>query len=378
MGVELKLREKIKVLQFPIANSKGGITQYVLQNWQFIDKTKIQFDFATMSKSLSFASDLEKDGCNIFYISCYAEDDENQFVKEFREILKNGKYDVIHLHTKQWKSFLVEKLAREAGIKRIIVHAHSTGIDTSDPEKRKKEEALHQRRRNELTEDIATDYWACSRLTAEFLYDGKISADKIKIMPNAIDVKRFNFNRLTRMEVRKELKVDGEILIGHVGRFEYPKNHEFLVSVFSKVCQKNKNVKLLLVGTGKKKNVIMEMIRELGIENRTIVTGYRDDVNRLMQAMDIFCFPSQFEGLGISLIEAQAADLEILCSDKIPEEVQILERVHRIPLDENIWVEAIENLCVSYERVSRKNEMRTSGYDIYTQIQYIEREYGGI
>ena len=120
---------KIKILQFPIANSKGGITNYILQNWKYIDKTKFRFDFATMSHSLDFAEELEEQGCKIYHISCYAEDNIEKFVHEFRNILNNEDYDVVHLHTKQWKSFLVERIAKEMGIKKIIIHAHSTGID---------------------------------------------------------------------------------------------------------------------------------------------------------------------------------------------------------------------------------------------------------
>lgn len=111
---------KIKILQFPIANSKGGITQYILQNWKFIDKAKFEFDFATMSKSLDFENELKKTGSKIYYISCYAEDNKEKFVREFTEILSNGNYDIVHLHTKQWKSFLVERIAKEAGIKKLL------------------------------------------------------------------------------------------------------------------------------------------------------------------------------------------------------------------------------------------------------------------
>lgn len=128
--------KKTRVLQFPVSNNKGGMAQYVWQNWKFIDKTKFQFDFATMSKSLDCADELEAEGCKVHYISCYAEDDRETFVSEFEKILRDGNYDIVHLHTKQWKSFLVEQFAKEAGVKKIIVHAHNTGIGTLDEKKR--------------------------------------------------------------------------------------------------------------------------------------------------------------------------------------------------------------------------------------------------
>lgn len=164
------MQKKIKILQFPVANSQGGITQYILQNWKYIDKKRFQFDFATMSKHLSFADALLKQGCKMHYISCYAEENEQQFNEEFEAILRNENYDIVHLHTKQWKSYNIEKIAKKVGVPKIIVHSHNTGIDTLDDERRGEEIETHYRVRKALREDIATDFWACSNLAADFLY----------------------------------------------------------------------------------------------------------------------------------------------------------------------------------------------------------------
>ena len=114
--------KKIKILQFPIANSYGGITHYALENWKWMNKEQFQVDFATVT------------GSKIHYISCYAEENREQFIKEVNQILDQG-YDVVHLHTKQWKSFLVEQICEERGVPRIIVHSHSTRCDANDEEK---------------------------------------------------------------------------------------------------------------------------------------------------------------------------------------------------------------------------------------------------
>ena len=240
--------KKIKVLQFPIAASKGGITRYVLKNWKYIDKARFQFDFATMSKELDFADELEKEGCKVYYISCYAEENEQRFINEFREILRKGEYDIVHLHTKQWKSFHVEKLAKEAGVKKVIVHSHSSGIDTIDEHKRQTEILLHNRMKNELTEDMATDFWACSQKAAEFLFGEKIPQKRIKIMHNAIELERFRYNKTVREAVRKEFGIEDKFVVGHIGRFAYQKNHEFLIEMFAQLCEKEENAVLFLVG----------------------------------------------------------------------------------------------------------------------------------
>ena len=373
----IKLDKKIKVLQFPVANSKGGITQYALQNWKFIDKSKFQFDFATMSKSLSFAEDLEREGCKIFYISCYAEENKEQFIKEFKKILLEGNYDVVHLHTKQWKSFCVEELAKEVNIKRIIVHAHNTGIDAIDVALREKEIGLHNRMLNLLTEDIATDFWACSKRAADFVFADKIDQKKIKIMCNAIDLERFKYKESVRMKLRDELNINNKFVIGHVGRFVYQKNHDFIIDVFSHVCKQNENAVLLLVGEGELEENIRQKVNKLQLSDKVIFMGWRKDVQDILQAMDVFVLPSKFEGLPIVAVEAQAVGLKCLCSDTITDEVKITKRLELLPLNSEQWVKRILQCDREDEYFDRRESLNLKQYDILNQIKLVEFEYSG-
>lgn len=367
--------KKIKVLQFPISNSKGGITQYVLQNWKYIDKSKFQFDFATMSKSLDFADELLSTGSKIFYISCYAEDNENKFIEEFRRILVEGKYDIVHLHTKQWKSFNVEKIAKEVGVNKIIVHAHSTGIDTLDDSKREKEIDLHNRILRTLTDDIATDYWACSMLAADFLFGNRIPKRQIKIMNNAIELSMFRFNNQVREAYRRKLGMSKKFVIGNVGRLAYPKNQEFLLQVIKRICRIEKDCLLLLVGTGEKENYYRQFVKDNGLENNVMFLGYRNDVNCLLQAMDIFALPSKFEGMPIVAVEAQMSGLKCICSDAITTEIAITDNVEMIPLEVDLWKDGILKFREGYRRKDEFDRMKLAGYDICLQIKKIEEEY---
>lgn len=369
---------KIKVLQFPIANSKGGITQYVLQNWRFIDKEKFQFDFATMSKSLDFADELETEGCKIHYISCYAEEGRDKFVYEFKKILTNENYDIVHLHTKQWKSFLVEQIAKQVGVKKIIIHAHSTGIDTLDEKKRIQEIQLHNHIIESLVEDIATDFWACSQKAADFLYEDKISQSKVIIMHNAIDLLKYAYNCEIREVYRKKLGIESsECIIGNVGRFVYPKNQEFLIKVFVTLCKLGqKKYKLLLVGSGEREEQCKEMVREYEISHQVIFTGFRTDIPELLQAMDIFCLPSLFEGLPISMVEAQASGLPCLVNDAITKETNLTKNVHYCRLEVNEWAETIVRMS---EMLPHRTDIpwlvRNEDFDIRKQIKLIEDGY---
>lgn len=365
---------KIKILQFPIANSYGGITHYALNNWEWMDKTRFQCDFATMSPRLDFAEQILATGSKIHYISCYAEENERTFVKEFQEVLDQG-YDVVHLHTKQWKSFLIEELCREKKIAKVIVHAHSVGCDAIDEQKRKEEEALHERIKKQFTVDLATDFWACSKAAAGFLFGNQIPRDRIKIMPNAIELDKFTYDEEIRRIYRKRYRLDDCMVIGCVGRFAYEKNHKFLVEVFYSLLQKKQNVKLLLLGDGKLLGEVRNQVKKLGIQNKVLFLGKREDVNCWYQAMDVFCLPSMFEGLGIVMIEAQSAGLPCIGSLNMPPDVELTQRVKRLPFIVDMWVEQILGFQEEAERKSDLGKIAQAGYDLKDQIKIIEKNY---
>ncbi len=369
--------KKIKVLQFPIANHTNGISHYILENWKWIDKEKFQCDFVTMSKTLDYAEDILRKGSKIFYISCYAEDNRLQFIKEFENVLKQG-YDIVHLHTKQWKSFLVEELCVKYRVPCIIVHSHSTGIETIDPVKREEEKLLHEKVKSKFNDTLATDFWACSHLAAEFLFGNQISSEKIKILPNAIELKRFYFNEDARKKYRSEYGLDDCFVIGHVGRFAYSKNHKFLVNVFHKITKSISNARLVLIGDGQLVEEVKEQVYTLNLQEQVSFLGIRDDVNSWYQAMDLFCLPSRFEGLPLSIIEAQAAGLPCIGSNLITDEVKIGQRVSLLPLDEEVWKKQIIRLSASVlvrdDSVNRK-KLIDAGFDICNQIKYIESYY---
>lgn len=368
--------DKIKILQFPIANSNGGITHYALNNWKWMDKNIFQCDFATMSKKLDFADEIVATGSEIYYISCYAEENTEQFKKDVRKILEN-RYDIVHLHTKQWKSFIMEELCIECGVPKIIVHSHSTGIDTLDPEKRRFETKLHEEIKKKFNVSLATDFWACSQLAADFLFGEQIPKDRIKIMNNAIDVARFSYNREIRKRYREQYHLEDSFVIGNVARFDYQKNHEFLIDVFAEVAKKVPESKLALIGDGELRKDIENKVKETGMDKKVLFLGKRDDVNNWYQAMDMFCLPSRFEGLPISVIEAQAAGLPCVVSDTVTEEVKVEQNVSMVSNnDKSGWIKTI--IIQAAEGAKRYTADHIKNlYSISENIARIEREYKG-
>lgn len=367
---------KKRIIHFSLANTKSGVTQYVLNNWKHIDKEKFQFDVVTFGGKLDFQEELEKEGCKVFYVKSRAEDNLEQFRDEISQIFLNG-YDAVHLHTSYWKSFELEKLARNAGIPRIIVHAHNTAV--FDDNGREEKEEQHFLLRGQLTSDIATDYWACSQMAAEWLYADKIPQEKIHIMHNAIDVPKFTFDSSRRQEIRKRLGWENNLVIGHVGRFSYQKNHTFLIEIFKEIAKKNEEARLVLIGKGPLENDIRMLVENYNLTDKVHFAGACDDVNCWLAAMDIFVLPSRFEGLPIVAIEAQASGAKCLVSDAITRETAVTDNISFLPLDMSAWVQAILS-----EKKNEKNRKQyaaqviQAGYDINGYIKTLESMYDGV
>jgi Glycosyltransferase len=366
--------KKVKVLQFPLMNNKGGVTQYILNNWKKINKELFQFDFITFSKVLDCRNELEKQGCKVYYLSCYPEENLTQFIMEMDSILLQG-YDVLHLHTSYWKSFIMEELAIKHNIPKIIVHAHSTMVLENKKEKREEAINLHILKRNQFTSDLATDFWTCSRLAADWLFGKQISQNKIVVMKNAINVDKFVFNCEIRARIRLKLEIEGNFVLGNVGRFAYEKNHKFLINIFKKIKEKVINTKLMLIGVGHLEDSIHKQVRELGLQDDVLFLKKREDVNDLMQGMDVFCLPSIFEGLPITLVEAQCSGLKCFASKNITAEVLLTDNIKAIPLEEDIWVSEILQYISGYRREAMDIQITNAGYNINYQIRELERLY---
>lgn len=368
----------IKVLQFPIGNRKGGRTQYVLSNWKFIDHSKFHFDFAVMDAYVSFEKEILQQGSKLYHIPHYAEDDDENFYNYFYNIIKKEQYDIIHLHTSFWKSWTAERSAKDAGIKRIIVHAHSTGIGTGAIARKEEDLKHHREMVSELRPDLATDYWACSWPAAKFLFGDRIPQKRVCIMPNAIEIERFSFDDGKRRRIRAELGVENRFVIGHVGRLAYPKNQGFLLRVMKNVSMENPSACLLLVGDGEERSSLETYVEHNNLKGNIIFTGFRIDIDSILQAFDVFVLPSFFEGFPLALLEAQASGLLCFASDSITQEANVTKNVTFLPLVEEHWAEKL--LKVSRQPYARENMydiMTKAGFNIRYQIKEVEKGYRG-
>lgn len=358
----------------PIINN--GVYRYIFTLLKYIDKTKFQFDFLMQNPAeLMQTEEYKQYHFGIRTFSTTQRENPEKFRQEIYDILSDG-YDILELHTSYWRGFMIEEIAMEIGISRVIVHSHSSGLDNNNPEERIKQLAIHEQFKRSFNCNYATDFWACSKEAGDWLFGEQIPEEKIKIVHNAIEVKNYLYCDDVRNQKRQALGLENSFVIGNIARFEYQKNHEFLIEVFSQVCRRIDNAILLLVGEGELKQDIMKRCNLLGISDKVIFAGWREDINDLLQAMDLFAFPSIFEGLGIALVEAQTSGLFCLASDTIPAEVVMTDNCRLLPLNPNEWKNIIADYYEgSYVRTSKEYEVTEAGYNIETEIHYIEKLY---
>ena len=366
--------EKVKVLQMPLRNNRGGIAKYILENWRFINRDKFVFDFITFEKQIDFKGELLAEGCKIHYVSCLPSQDKERFYTEIHAILDEG-YDAIHLHTSRWTGTQLEEIAMEHGVSNVIVHSHSTDISVS-PQQTERFNFFSERHENIKREfssnwkSYATNLCACSDMAARWLFGDKLADSEVIVLKNAIDVTRFVYNEAVRERYRRELDLDDCFVIGHVGRFNPIKNHKFIIRIFSETAKIIPSARLLLVGGGRSFDEINTLAQEYGIGNKTRFLGLRRDVTEIMQAMDAFVLPSLFEGLGIVAVEAQTSGLPVFLSDRVPREVDITGECSFSPLNSGIWVKDLKKTYFDDKnnRVELGMKVKGSRFDIDTQV----------
>lgn len=344
----------MRVLQVVTHMNRGGLETMLMNYYRHIDREKIQFDFLVhRQESAAYDHEIEALGGKIYRLPVL-NPFSNTYKKSLRQFLENHpEYQVIHVH-QDCMSSVILKEAKECGIPVRIAHSHSSGQD-------KNIKYLIKLWYKRQISKYATHLLACGEDAGKWMFCG---AD-FQILNNAINAQNYSFNKSTRNKVRTEFGIaDNEIVVGHVGRFCYPKNHTFLIDIFSEIS-KRVSAKLLLVGDGELRKRIEEKVQKMQLQDKVIFTGVRGDVADLMQAMDVFVFPSNYEGVPVTMIEAQASGLPCIISDKVPIECKKTELVQQIELESpiNVWAE----VAIETTKLLRRNtyeEIKKASFDI--------------
>lgn len=367
--------EKIRILHMTPMDINNGVYRYIFNHMCYMDRQKYQFAFLTRgADKLKRTQEYQEYRFPIHMLHYTQRDGEEGLRKEIVNILEEG-YDAIHLHTSSWRGFLIEQIAMKAGTGQVIVHSHSTGIDVVDDAERDKQIEEHRRYRSQFSMEYATDLCACSGLAADWLFGSGIPKNQIRILPNAIDVKKYHFQPSKRQMFRASLNLENRIVVGNMGRYSYQKNQMFLLRAFAKAHVRNKFLFLLCLGEGILLNDMKKLIQELNIEDSVLCMKWQEHAEDYLQAMDMFCLPSRFEGLPISVIEAQAAGVKCLVSDRVTEEVKITDLVTFLPLEEEYWVEEMTKCQIDVYRDRRDEEIAIAGYDIRIAAERLGKLY---
>lgn len=296
-------------------------------------------------------------------------------LRRLHAMLKERKYDVIHIHAFISVSFIYALQTKRDGVRKIILHSHNNHLRKSAY--RLFKVAAHTICKHSLTY-LGTDFWACSREAAEFMFPGKLWRQRqVEIVPDGIDTQKFSFDAEMRMKIRKELDISDKFVLGNVGRIGYQKNQEFQIDILHEVRNQQVDAVLLLVGDGDLSTLKANAANQ-GMLEYVIFYGSSRDVGSLLCAMDVFLFPSRFEGFGIAAVEAQCSGLNTFCSDEVPANVNVTSKYHSIPLEYSAaqWADTIlEVMSDSPERSDHTTEICACGYDITTTAEWIYRKY---
>ena len=327
-----------------IDGKHSGIDKYLLNFLKVTSGKNVQIDFLTNEIDKDLEKQLQLLGAKLYEIPTLKH--PLQQIKKIKQLTNNNSYDIAYFNISECINITGIIGAYLSGIKNIIIHSHNAGIggqSVENPIKRNIRYCLHQIGKCVLYR-FGTSYVACSKKAGEWLFPKKIvESNNFQVINNAIQVDKFEYCQETRTYMREELQIENKFVIGHVGNFCYQKNQHFLIDIFADVIKKEKNAHLLLVGIGPDEQEIKEKVNELGLDVNVSFLGLRNDVNKIMQAMDIFVLPSRFEGLPIVGIEATISGLPCIFSDTISEEVKISDNSHFCSLNDapSVWADKI-------------------------------------
>ena len=364
-----KREQPVRVAQIIGKLSAGGVEAVLYNYYRFIDKSKFQFDFFYDADSaVAPPPDLTGMGARFYRIPPYQQ--LPAYIKALEGYFRANQYAIVHSNMNTLAVFSLFAAWR-AGVPVRIVHNHSTA-GKGETKKNVLKYILRP-----FAGVFATERCACSRYAGAWMFGKKaVESGKVTIFNNAIDCAKYRYNERLRQDVRHELGVEGHFVVGHVGRFCYQKNHEFLIDLFAEVHRQEPGAVLLLVGGGELEQAVRAKVNAKGLESAVLFLGVRQDVWRLYQAMDCFVLPSRYEGLGMVGIEAQAAGLPCVFSREVPDEAAITENVRYLALDApvSVWAKAVL-ASRDFVRKDTLEAIRKAGFDIEKEAGRLEGYY---
>lgn len=333
---------KRKILIGFIENGKaGGVDRYLLNFFKAVQGDNVQIDFLTNKVDEELQKMLSQKGSRLFQIASLKHPIRQYH--QVRQLIQKYKYDTVYLNISTAIDCAAAWAAWQEKVPNRILHSHAAGNDCASAPKRFVFNVLHYMCRSVL-HCTGTKFCACSRNAGNWMFPRKIvESERFQVVFNAVDTEKFQFDEKERKIVRDELELQDAFVVGHAGNFCDVKNYPFLLEVFAVIARKIPKAKLILVGTGALLEDTRKQVEKMGIGEKVYFLGWRSDVERIFQAMDVFIFPSKFEGLGFVGIEAQLSGLPVVASDKVPDEIKITEDCFFLSLQDSpeIWADKV-------------------------------------
>ncbi|KRE97086.1 glycosyl transferase family 1 [Paenibacillus sp. Soil766] len=365
--------DPIRILHVVVNMNRGGAETLLMNLYRNIDRSKVQFDFLTCKAGV-FDAEIMEMGGKIHRIPYVTDIGHTRYIQALDQFfMTHPQYTIVHAHMDKMSGFVLRS-AKKTGASIRIAHSHGTRSEGGIVSKMYKWVAGNYIATN------ATHFLACTNKAAKWLFTGNES--KAIILKNGIETEKFLFSPEVREEVRQELNIPpNSIAVGHVGRFNSPKNHSFLIEIFGELNKYQSNTVLVLVGDGVLRSEIEKKVNALHLQDKVMFLGVRSDITRLLQAFDMFVFPSIHEGLPVTLVEAQGAGLPCLISDVITREVDMgIHLVESLSLnDRQGWIDQMKRVISSkLPRQIPELSLSNKGYDIKNTAAWTEGFYLGI
>lgn len=365
--------EPIRVLMVIGCMGLGGAEAMIMNLYRSIDRSKVQFDFL-VHKGVKgqYESEIEKLGGKIYRIDKYNVKNYFSYVRQLKDHFRtHPEHKIVHCHIGSAAAVCL-RTAKKFGAY-TIAHSHNTK-DTSGN--------LHSvlwRINSFPTRYIADYFFACSEIAAIDRFGKKVAdSDRCRVIYNGIDCDRFAFNEENRNYIRKEYRIENNFVVGHVGRHTIQKNPLFMLEIFAEVHKADPTARLLQVGQGEMTEQMKQKCRELNVEKAVIFAGAHIDVEKYYSAMDVFLFPSLWEGLGMVAVEAQTNGLHVISSDAVPKLADIgagLFHVMNLKQSAKEWA----MMALSFKNTERSAEIAEytcrAGYDINDTAKYLSKFY---
>ena len=357
----------MKVLEIGVDFDGGGIDRYLYNNCTRIKDVEFEFVIIQRSYIGVLEEEMIQRGYRLYKIPSL-HSGVIKHLKALRKIFKNNTYDIVHFHL-GYKGLLDIVLACFCGVKVRVAHSHLAYIPMS------KKQNLIKKICSSITIKLSSSLAACGYDAAIWMW-GENNINRVEILNNAIPTDKYAFSDEIRSRLREELGLKGIFVVGHVGRLSEQKNQIRLLSIFKEIIKNRPNSKLLLVGDGEMEEDIKNQINKLRLNESVLLLGVRSDVPDLLNVFDVFVFPSVYEGLPFTLIEAQCNGLPILSSDAVTKHVLVSNCLEFMPLSASNEEWAQKALLMDKgHNIDAVKDVIEAGYDIDKEANHLRNYY---